>query len=87
MKSDGQLLITDFRSCSEFSDFDKLINENFEIISYEDITDNILLALDEMSEKERNRLNISYLISYLIFLRLLQVLREVSFTNHLSIEN
>ena len=56
LKSDGQLLITDFRSSSEFSDFDKLINENFEIISYEDITDNILLALDEMSEKRKKQI-------------------------------
>ena len=56
MKPDGQLLITDFRSRSEFSEFDKLINENFEIISYEDITDNILLALDKMSEKRKKQI-------------------------------
>ena len=55
LKSEGQLLITDFRSSSEFSDFfDKLINENFKIISYEDITENILLALmrDVRKKKE-----------------------------------
>ena len=35
---------------------EKLINENFEIISYEDITDNILLALDKMSEKRKKQI-------------------------------
>ncbi len=56
LKPEGQLLITDFRSRSEFSDFDKLIHENFEIISYEDITNNILLALDKMSEKRKKQI-------------------------------
>ena len=56
LKPEGQFLITDFRSKSEFFDFDKSINENFKIISYEDITNNILLALDEMSEKRKKQI-------------------------------
>ncbi len=64
LKPSSYLLITDFRPSSELDSFRTSITSFFDVISEEEITDNILSALDLMSSKRSKQIK-TFLPSFL----------------------
>ena len=56
LKPSSHFLFTDFRPSNELESFNKVINDYFEVCLEEEITDNVISALDLMSEKRAEQI-------------------------------